>query len=421
MKRRSVLKLLGSAGVGALTASLPVGAKAGVLHDESIRSTGDDRVYWVSILSKMAAPILDNISKQQWRKNMPMEVSPTFDSRDPGVGYLEAFGRLLAGMAPWLALPDDSSEEGKLRKKLRDQALLGIQYGVDPQSPDYFTWNKSSQPLVDAAYLAQTFMRAPKALWAPLPPETKANVIKELKGLRRIKPNESNWLLFAAMTESFLYKIGEDCVREKIDYAIHKFDKDWYVGDGWYSDGASFSFDHYNGYVIHSMLVDVLRENLSADAKYKELYDRAYRRMQRYAHHLERMISPEGYFLVVGRSSTYRTAAFQPLAQVILEEKLPEDMTYGQLRAALTAVKKHVYVDHTFDRSGWMTMGVVGEKQTNLADYYTNAGSMYIASTSFLPLGLPADHAFWTSRAEKWTSQKTWSGEQFAKDYYVNY
>lgn len=382
----------------------------------------DDRAYWVGVISQIASPILENISIGKFRENMPMEVSPIFDKRDPGVGYLEAFGRLLAGMAPWLALEDDNTGEGELRKKFRDQALKGIQYGVDPNSPDYFSWRVSStQPLVDAAHLAQAFLRAPKALWEPLPQKTKEQVIEEFKYLRRVKANESNWLLFAAMTETFLYSIGDECDRKKIDYAINKFDQDWYVGDGWYSDGARFSFDHYNGYVIHPMLVEVLENNLSAGEQYQELYERAYKRMQRYAHHLERMISPEGYPLVVGRSSTYRNAAFQPLALVILDNKLPEDISKGQARTALTHVLKHTFVSESFQPSGWLTMGVVGDKQTNLADYYTNAGSMYVASLSFLPLGLPADDEFWVCKSEPWTSQKIWNGDPFPKDYYVKY
>jgi hypothetical protein len=66
-------------------------------------------------------------------------------------------------------------------------------------------------------------------------------------------------------------------------------------------------------------------------------------------------------------------------------------------------------------------MGVVGGQQQNLADYYTNAGSMYVASLSFLPLGLQADDEFWTCKPEKWTSQKVFAGEAFPKDYYVTY
>jgi len=422
MKRRVLLKLLGGAGLGALGTPWTVEAKAKDGTLANLHNRDNDRAYWVSILHKMAAPILSNISKQQWRKNMPMEVSPTFDRRDPGVGYLEAFGRLLAGMAPWLALADDATEEGKLRKQLRDQTLLGIKYGVDPKSPDYFTWGgPSSQTLVDAAHLALAFLRAPKALWQPLDPTTKKRVFEEFKLLGKIKPNESNWLLFAAMTETFLYSIGEECAREKIDYAVNKFDQEWYVGDGWYSDGAHFSFDHYNGYVIHCMQVESLRHNISAGGKYKEMYERAYKRMQRYAHHLERMISPEGHYVVVGRSSTYKNAAFQPLATVALENKLPEDISKGQVRAAVTTILRHIYIDKTFAPSGWLRMGVVGDKQSNLADYYTNAGSMYVASLSFLPLGLPADDEFWTCAPQPWTSQKCWNAEQFPKDYYVTY
>ncbi|EEI91247.1 Tat pathway signal sequence domain protein, partial [Sphingobacterium spiritivorum ATCC 33300] len=113
MKRRSLLQLLGSIGVGAMIPTVSAKADRTAL---SIAQKGlNDREYWVSLLDKMAAPILDNISKQQLRKIMPMEVSPVFDSRDPGVGYLEAFGRLMSGLAPWLALPADNSSEGQLR------------------------------------------------------------------------------------------------------------------------------------------------------------------------------------------------------------------------------------------------------------------------------------------------------------------
>lgn len=423
MKRRSWLKFLGLLGgaslfgTRSLTASIEEKGRGRVFGHED-----NDRTFWVATLARIAKPILENISNGELRKNMPMVVSPTFDARDPGVGYLEAFGRLIAGMAPWFALPDDATDEGILRKKLRDQTLLGMQYGLDSKSPDYFTWRgPSSQTLVDAAHLAQAFLRAPKALWEPLPNSTKEQIIEEFKLLRRVKPNESNWLLFAAMTETFLSFVGEEPAREKIDYAVEKFDSEWYVGDGWYSDGAKFSFDHYNGYVIHCMQVETLKHNLDAGEKYHDMYDRAYRRMQRYAHHLERMISPGGEYLVVGRSSGYRNAAFQPLAAVVLDKKLPSDLSEGQVRAALTAVKRHLFVDSSFDEYGWLTMGVVGEAQAGIADYYTNVGSMYVASLSFLPLGLPADDSFWASDAQRWTSQKVFDGDKFPKDYYVTY
>ena len=179
----------------------------------------NDREYWVLVISKMATPILENISKGTFQKNMPIVVSESFDGRNPKVGYMEAFGRLLAGIAPWLALPADNSNEGTLRNKFLQQALLGIQHGVNPNSPDYFAWrDKSSQTLVDAAHLALALLRAPKALWEPLPENTKKQLIEEFKHIRWITPNESNWLLFASMTETFLLSVGVEPERKKIDH-----------------------------------------------------------------------------------------------------------------------------------------------------------------------------------------------------------
>lgn len=53
------------------------------------------------------------------QKNMLVEVSPNWDGRDKKVTYMETFGRLMAGIAPWLSLPDDGTEEGKMRSELR--------------------------------------------------------------------------------------------------------------------------------------------------------------------------------------------------------------------------------------------------------------------------------------------------------------
>ena len=53
--------------------------------------------------------------------------------------------------------------------------------------------------------------------------------------------------------------------------------------------------------------------------------------------------------------------------------------------------------------------------------WYSNNGSMYITSEVFLPLGLPANHSFWTSKPQDWTSKKAWSGHEFPKDHAIHY
>ncbi|HMP94469.1 MAG TPA: DUF2264 domain-containing protein, partial [Phnomibacter sp.] len=126
-------------------------------------------------------------------------------------------------------------------------------------------------------------------------------------------------------------------------------------------------------------------------------------------------------FLVVGRSSTYGVGVFHPLVKLALEDKLPADITPAQVRCALTAVMKRLFIPSTFTHDGWLTLGLVGDKQANLADYYTNTGSLYITALVFLPLGLPATHPFWSHPFTPWTQLKAWSGQPFPKDYAVNY
>ena len=104
-----------------------------------------DRQYWCKLAYDMAKPVLSNMANGTLQKNMIVEVSPTWDGRNKKVAYMECFGRLMAGIAPWLALPDDDTEEGKMRRQLREWALKSYANAVDPQSPDYLLWNGHSQ------------------------------------------------------------------------------------------------------------------------------------------------------------------------------------------------------------------------------------------------------------------------------------
>ena len=70
----------------------------------------------------------------------------------------------------------------------------------------------------------------------------------------------------------------------------------------------------------------------------KANYGKAVKRMQRFGMILERFISPEGSFPVFGRSITYRTGTLQPLALLSWRQMLPEELSDGQVRAAMTAV-----------------------------------------------------------------------------------
>jgi hypothetical protein len=115
-----------------------------------------DREVWTALLYRMAQPVLEPMSEGRLQQTMTyengnLEISPTWDGRNKKVTYMEAFGRLMAGLAPWLSLPDDDTAEGALRKQTRQWALQAYRHAVDPSSPDYLGWGSGGQTLVDAA------------------------------------------------------------------------------------------------------------------------------------------------------------------------------------------------------------------------------------------------------------------------------
>lgn len=380
-----------------------------------------DRVYWCSLLYQMAEPVLRNMAEGKLQATMQTEVSPTWDGRNAKVIYMEAFGRLMAGVAPWLSLPDDETEEGKQRQQLRTWALKSYAHAVDPASPDYLLWEGEGQALVDAAYVAESFLRAYDQLWMPLDEKTKERYIACFTRLRAIDPPYTNWLLFSSTIEAFLAKAGAAYDTYRVNSAIRKVEE-WYTGDGWYADGPSFAFDYYSSYVFHAMYLETLQAMKDARARtrihYGDYYRRALRRAQKFSLVLERMISPEGTFPVFGRSIPYHMAAMQPLALMAWYEQLPAGLSNGQVRAALTAVMHRMFDGReNFNEGGFLTIGFVG-RQPNIADWYTNNGSLYLTSLAFLPLGLPATHPFWSDAPQPWTSQKAWGGAPFPKDHH---
>ena len=378
-----------------------------------------DRQYWAGLCYKIAQPILENMSKGELQKNMTLELSPHWDGRNVKVSYLEAFGRLMAGITPWLALPDDGTPEGKQRKQLHDWAIASYKNAVDPQSPDYLLWKGELQILVDAAYLAESFLRAPESTWYQLDKTTQQRYIQCFKGLRVIRPAYNNWLLFRAIIEAFFLSIGEEADMYVLRVACCKINE-WYLGDGYYSDGPEMAFDYYNAYVIHPMYIEVLEQCEKHKFWTPVSSKLAIQRMQRYNTVMERVVSPEGTYPGYGRSLVYRMGAFQTLAMAAWRFGMPKNISNGQVRSAITAVMKNMFkVDGNFDEKGFLRLGFVGH-QPNLANSYTDNGSLYMTSLVFMPLGLPADAPFWTDPAEPWTSQKAWSGKPFPIDGHVS-
>ena len=375
------------------------------------------RKYWVEAMLKILSPVFENLAQDKLGKTIPSE----FHKGEISTISLEAFGRSICGIAPWLEVEGLQGEEAVLQEKYRILVRKGIEQATNPNASDFMNFTEGAQPLVDAAFLAHGILRAPKQLYSLLPVEVKVNLVNALKSTRCIQPYENNWLLFSSMVEAALEVMGEQVDEARLTYALDKFSKEWYVGDGLYGDGAYYHFDYYNSFVIHPMYLDILHVAAKKRTCYQELLAEAERRSTRYATILERLIMPDGTYPAVGRSLAYRFGAFQLLSQAALQGLLPKKLTAGQVRCALTAViQKTMEASTMFDENGWLLPGLYGF-QPELAEGYVNIGSLYLCSTIFLALGLPDEAPFWTEPDCDWTNKKIWSGNIGTTDHSIDW
>ena len=376
-------------------------------------SGADDRAFSVQTLTNIATPVFIALAEGKLKTTLP-----THDWEQNRVRFapLEAFGRSLAGIAPWLELGPDDSPEGKVRAHFIDLAVRGLVNATDPHSPDFLDYNTGGQPLVDTAFLALGLLRAPNQLWGRLNDQQRSNVVAALKSSRVTKPGESNWLLFSATVEAALWHFTGECDLKPIEYAVQRHEQ-WYVGDGTYGDGAEFHWDYYNSYVIQPMLLEVLRVCVEKKNPLGDLYPKILARAQRYAVVQERLISPEGTYPVIGRSSAYRFGAFHLLSEMAYLHQMPDELHPAAVRSALTAViRRSVSMPGTFDTNGWLQVGAVGH-QPSIREGYISTGSLYLCLFAFIDLGLPANDPFWTAAEEPWTQKRIWSGEDIRADH----
>ena len=347
---------------------------------------------------------------------MPVEAAPGHEDERRKVTHLEAVGRTLAGIAPWVEHGSSDGAEGRLRKEYVEWGRGAIAHGVDPKSPGWLRFGEERQTIVDAAFLALGLHRAPLMLRDGLPQGVRRQLADALRATRKQTPPMNNWLLFAAMIEVALYELGEEWDRARVDLALKKM-SEWYVGDGVYGDGPRFHADYYDSFVMHPFLLAVLEAVGDKDAAWKAMIEVEHKRAVRYAAIQERMVAPDGSFPPVGRSLAYRCGAFHLLADAVYRRLLPEHVTASQVRCALSAViSRTLGAQGTFDEHGWLRIGLCGH-QPGVGEAYISTGSLYLCTAAFLPLGLDAEDDFWRGTDAAWSGKKVWSGGDLVADH----
>lgn len=357
-----------------------------------------------------------------------MQLPPDDRALSPRTGYTRAHWEaaadaLLAAVEPYATqggalyhLPGDRTSwsgrlsdglEGYARTLLaaafrRDETVLqryaeGLAAGVDGVWPRI---EDRSQPLVEAASIALALRLTRPLLWDRLDDGVRQRAAGWLADALTAEAWPCNWELFPVTVGGFLQEIGyePEASRKAIERGLGRIEE-WYVGEGWYTDGDGRKFDHYNGWAMH--LYPVLHAWLAGDTG---LLDHYGGRLSRYLADYARLFGGDGAPMHQGRSLTYRFAATAPLWLGALTGHTP--LPPGQTRRLASGALRYFLERGAVDSRGLLTLGWHGPDSAVLQGY-SGPASPYWASKGFLGLLLPGDHPVWTEAEEPGPAERS--------------
>ncbi|WP_328943033.1 DUF2264 domain-containing protein [Streptomyces sp. NBC_00250] len=281
---------------------------------------------------------------------------------------------------------------------------------AQPGRADADSWpltTDTRQAIVEAASVALGLRLTRPWLWDRLDDRTRERVADWLRPALGPSPVDNNWWLFGLTVAGFLQDVGADTDRAAatVDRSLARIE-DWYLGDGWYSDGDNRAFDHYNAWALH--FYPVLHAHLAGD---RELLDRYGPRLRAHLDDYVHLFDADGAPLPYGRSLIYRFAAAAAPWLGTLTGHTP--LTPGATRRLASGTLRYFLDRGATDPNGLLTLGWHGP-YAPLVQEYSGPGSPYWASKGFLGLLLPADHPAWTDPEEPLPAERADTVRPFA-------
>ncbi|GAA2014820.1 DUF2264 domain-containing protein [Catenulispora yoronensis] len=353
--------------------------------------TGWTREHWTAQADHLLDGLKPFATPSFSRYELPGRPSHSGPDSDALEGYARSFM-----LAAWRIAGEQG--QGPVAADLIARYSSGLAAGADARHPE--AWprieqGRPNQPMVEAAAIAVGLHYTRAWLWDRLDGRTQGLVADWLGEFVGNPTWPNNWMLFQTVVEEFLASIGAPYTESEILRGLDAAD-DWYVGDGWYSDGAGRDFDYYIGWAMH--LYPLLWTQMAEGGK---RHDRAvaarevYRnRLRRYLERYFDFFGADGAPVHQGRSLTYRFAAAAPIWVGELFDCSPYDP--GLSRRAASGMLKHFAEHGAPDERGILTLGWHGEF-VPMVQPYSGPASPYWASKGFVGLMLPPEHRVWTA------------------------
>jgi hypothetical protein len=362
--------------------------------------TGWTRAHWERAADRLLLAVRPYSTPRHGMIHLPGPRPSVSGSRSDGLeGYARTF--LLAALRVAGAQGEDP--HGHLPRYAE-----GLAAGTEKPTPsselsagDPESWPRTTdvrQAVVESASVALALRLTRPWLWDTLDDATRQRTVDWLLPALGPSPVNNNWWLFGLTVAGFLRDAGieTDRAAATIDTALARIEE-WYLGDGWYSDGPNRSFDHYNAWAMH--FYPVLHAHLcgAEDPHRKQLLDRYGPRLHAQLTTATRLFDANGAPMPYGRSLTYRFAAAAAPWLGALTGHTP--LTPGATRRLASGALRYFLDRDATDAEGLLTLGWHGPYDP-IIQSYSGPGSPYWASKGFLGLLLPAGHPAWTATEE---------------------
>ncbi|WP_188192150.1 DUF2264 domain-containing protein [Nonomuraea sp. SYSU D8015] len=341
--------------------------------------TGWTRAHWESVADHLLNSVVPYATDDFAQYRLPGRASRSGPVSDGLEGFARTF--LLAAFRI-------AGAGGAVPPALLERYAAGLVAGTDPARR--YAWpalTDMSQPLVEAASVALALHETRRWLFDRLSPAQQDRVVAWLAGFVGRRTPANNWVLFQVVVEQFLAEVGGPHEPDEIIGGLERIE-DWYVGDGWYSDGKGKNFDYYAGWAMH--LYPSLWARMAGDTARQELYAA---RLHRFLTQYQHLFAADGGPVHQGRSLIYRFATVAPLWLGALTGASP--LPPGRTRRIASGVLRHFAERGVPDRRGLLTCGWYDAFPPGTQDY-SGPASPYWASKAFLGLLLPPRHPVWT-------------------------
>jgi len=278
---------------------------------------------------------------------------------------------------------------------LADWYAAGLATGTDPSSPQRWPrLDEIDQAKVEAASIVIALHETRPWIWDRLDDAVRARVLDWLAAFAGAWVPDNNWVWFRAVAGAFARSAGGTWDNADIEHAITRTE-DWYAGDGWYTDGGTRNFDHYNGWAMH--LYPLWYCRIAGELAGPGLAERYRSRLRRYLSDAAHLVGGDGAPLFQGRSLTYRFAALAPFWVGALFEATP--LAPGLTRRISSGMLGYFLSAGCLRQDGTLPIGW-HEEFLPIRQQYSGPGSPYWASKGFAGLLLPADDPAWQSVEE---------------------